>query len=238
MQTKIALISKDSANVKKLEGFIQHYQITMEKEIGVKIYDNELELFNRNEGVFFDIAIIDVALEKFPCQEYIRKLYSINPHIKIVLMGPITQAIIGYEVDAVGYFAVPLEYKNVFQFMDKAIKASEKENDKLFSISLSGKQKKRINLDDLKYVEIYGHNLVYHLTYGKECGIGVLSDLENKLIAHGFIRCNKSMLVNINFISSVNKEGIYIDDQLFTITRGRKKYVMQQLTFAFEHKAP
>ena len=230
--TKIAIVSDDLENIKAIKLHLDFYQKNSGEKIVINIYKNDILFFNAYRKLI-DIAIIDVESKYFSGLKLAEKLLLLDRHVKIILMGPETQAICGYTVDAVGYFLKPVDYNNVFMFLDKAMKIIANENISLFPISVNGGIIKRINLHELKYVEIFGHEIIYHLIYGKEYSYGVLHQVDEKLSPYGFIRCNKSCLLNVNHITEYSNGLIRIGDEKFTVTRSRKKIVEECLETAF-----
>lgn len=71
-----------------------------------------------------------------------------------------------------------------------------------------------LNIDDIEYIEIYGHQIRIIIAGGAplEC-YGSLSVLEKQLIDFDFVRTHKSYLVNCKYIFSIEKNRIILDNK-------------------------
>ena len=70
-----------------------------------------------------------------------------------------------------------------------------------------------VDVEQIIYIEIYGHWLhVYTNDEVLEC-YGILSDYESRLEPFDFVRTHKSYLVNCRYIRSVEKEQVVLDDK-------------------------
>lgn len=63
---------------------------------------------------------------------------------------------------------------------------------------------RRINLEELVYIETNRHLQVFH-TLNQEYSIyGKLGDFENALVPYGFVRSHQSFLVNMKYIEKIS----------------------------------
>lgn len=71
-----------------------------------------------------------------------------------------------------------------------------------------------VNLNNIIYIEIYGHWLRVCLKNGEtlEC-YGSLSNFEKQLDEYDFVRTHKSFLVNSKYIFSIEKNQVVLDDK-------------------------
>lgn len=71
-----------------------------------------------------------------------------------------------------------------------------------------------VNLNNIIYIEIYGHWLRVCLKNGEtlEC-YGSLSNFEKQLDEYDFVRTHKSFLINSKYIFSIEKNQVVLDDK-------------------------
>ena len=90
-----------------------------------------------------------------------------------------------------------------------------------------GIEKVSINLSELRYIELFGHNI--HLGTGSKPILcrDTLSRFESDLLNNGFIKVNRGTLINKGFIDRIDSENvILIDNTIHKISRGQKKNIM------------
>ncbi len=84
-------------------------------------------------------------------------------------------------------------------------------------------------LCDIMCFEIYGHDIVIHLSNGtkQECR-GTLKQIETLLPPESFIRLHRSYLVNLDFISEISHNNITLSDGM-NIPLGKTMYKRLQI---------
>ena len=87
----------------------------------------------------------------------------------------------------------------------------------------------RISTDRVKYIEVINHTLVYHTTEGVIQSSGNLKDIEGKLPAGQFIRCNRCYLVNLAFVRAVRGYRLVLDMEELQISRPKRAAVLEAL---------
>ena len=60
------------------------------------------------------------------------------------------------------------------------------------------------------YVEVYDHELLYHTEMGDFKTYGRLLDIQQKLQGYSFIQCNRSYLVNMRHVQSMNNDHLIV----------------------------
>lgn len=66
----------------------------------------------------------------------------------------------------------------------------------------------RINIYDIYYLEIQGHNISIHTKHGTYHKYGSLVN-ELKILSHyGFLKCTKNCIVSLNYIQSIHGDDI------------------------------
>ena len=87
----------------------------------------------------------------------------------------------------------------------------------------------KINLNDVLYIEVISHDIIFHLQNGEDLMTsGTLKKYEEKLKDFWFIRCNSCYLVNAHKIKRVEKLDIQlINNQVVAISHPKKKSFME-----------
>lgn len=91
-------------------------------------------------------------------------------------------------------------------------------------------QAEEVAANRLLCVEVYGHWLEFHMTDGTSVRIkGVLRDYVERLEQQGFVQIHKSYLVNMEYISVIEKDSVILtDERRLPLSRHRKKEVKER----------
>ena len=100
-----------------------------------------------------------------------------------------------------------------------------------YELVISTKDKKYfININQMVYIEIRNHTIIYHLINEEIKGSGTLKSLYANLKKHHFAFCNQCYLVNLAFVKGIDDGYLLINNEKIRIASSRKKSFMQELT--------
>ena len=139
-------------------------------------------------------------------------------------------AVQGYEVEAIDFIVKPFTYE-VFEYkLGRILSRTEDKREKSSIIVRSDDQVHNIRITKLRYVEISGHTLIYHMEKEQLEMRGSMREAEQLLEGHGFCKCSQSYLVNLRFITRIETNDVYLGDFAIHISRGRKKDVVRAMS--------
>ena len=72
------------------------------------------------------------------------------------------------------------------------------------------------------------HRIVYHTEDGDFETYGTLKEVEGKLPARHFSRCNSCYLINPNYIRSIDGNTVKVGEDSLEISRPKKKNFLRQ----------
>ena len=87
-----------------------------------------------------------------------------------------------------------------------------------------------LNANDITYVEVFDHNLVYHTTKGEYTVRGRLSDVIEKLSPDRFVMCNRSFIVNLRHVSNVTSDYLLIGNTRISVSKSHRKELMKRFS--------
>ena len=99
-------------------------------------------------------------------------------------------------------------FKSVFE---QAVFDAEQLWDDFILVSKGG-ECRRIELQDIRYIESYGHDLIIHYKGGEFAFRSTFADLKERLPDNMFIQVHKSFLVSAMFVNFVSYESLALDD--------------------------
>lgn len=178
----------------------------------------------------YDIVFMDIDMPGMNGMDTARALRKMDSNVVLIFVTNMAQyAISGYEVDALDFILKPI---NKFSFavkLKRAIARTTKRTDEYVQIKTDGGFH-RVRITAIKYLEIAGHYVIYHTTNGDYAEYGTLKEAESKINRPHFVRCNRSFLVNLRHVSSVNKDSVYVDGDELIISRPQRKVFLGALS--------
>lgn len=225
---KIAIVEDESMYKEQLQAYLQKYQLERKEKLDIAIFQDGEDIIDGYRG--FDIIFMDIQMQFMDGMTTAKKIRELDQEVIIIFITNMTQyAIQGYQVDALDYIVKPVEY---FAFQEKFTKALIKRKNRKIKTFLSipvSDGIRKIDIEELYYIESCGHNLLYQLQDEQISSRGVLKEVEKIMLSHGFFRCSKGYLVNMKLVDGIKGSQCLIHGQEIPIGRAVKKQFMEQL---------
>ena len=224
----IAIVEDEAANIEHLKDYIGRF----EAETGVKVHPS---IFNDGDEIAYDykpeydIILMDIQMRFMDGMTAAEKIREMDSNVIIMFITNMTQyAIRGYEVDALDYMVKPVEY---FSFSQKLLRAISRINrDKGYYITIPVEAGvKKLCVEDIFYLESFGHKMIYKTTTGEYESRGTMKELEETLASYGFYRIAKSFLVNMRYVDGMKNGNCVINETELQISRQKRKEFMEAL---------
>lgn len=215
----------DSAALGKLvaEYFRQNNQAYL-----IHVFNAPLDFIRSTEN--HDIVFMDIRMDTLDGLEVARIMRKINQDSVLIFVTHMAQlAIKGYEVDALDFIVKPADQFSINFVLDKALTRLESISSTVLALKTSSGIVS-LSSNDITYVEVFDHNLVYHTTKGVYDVRGRLSDVIKKLDQKRFIMCNRSFVVNLRYVFSICNEYLVVDGTKISISKSHRKEIMQHFS--------
>lgn len=134
----------------------------------------------------------------------------------------------GYDVDAIDYCIKPIQYRSLAVKLDKAIRILGNRTGVPVRIRMKDGMRV-ISSADIRYIEVMGHDLMFHTEDEVISAYGGLKEREEDLSGQAFARCSASVLVNLRYVTGLYGDEVSIGDERIRIGRTRKKEFLQKL---------
>lgn len=207
----------------------------------VATFDNPVESIDYLKSKKVDLLFLDIHMDDLTGIEL---LESVDIDAQVIFATAYNDyAMKGYELNVVDYLLKPISYKRFLQAVDKvynniygninkevAIDRSDVESEKgdfIFIKTSEGLQK--INFNEVLYIEGMKEYLKIFKLDGKIITRNNFQSIEDILPTEKFIRIHRSYIVAIDKIKKIDKNRIYISDQVLPIGDIYKKYFFDQL---------
>lgn len=192
--------------------FREKLEMTAEKcgiECTVSAFLNGAEMIsmlNRFDAVFLDVDMPGLSGEE--TAEYIIGLEKTLPIIFVTNHDDFVFSSFRYR--PFGFLRkryIDSELEDIIKRLDKYLAEIERcytfnSHNKLISV----------RLNDINYIEVYGHETLVHTANAVLTTSKALSAIEKELSEYGFIRTHKSYIVNTRYIFSVERNSIILSN--------------------------
>ncbi len=226
---RIVIVDADKNFVEQIKEYVKRFMDETGIDCTLARYSSGVDFISDFNAVF-DVVFMETELSIMDGIETASRLRQIDMNIPIIFMTNATHmAIRGYEVGALDFVAKPVSYPTFTQKLKKALVHTQKNNN--YSLILKMPDGfKRIYVRDIKYIEVFGHFLIYHTKHGDVQVRGSLVELEKELERYYFIRCSNCFLVNLRHVEGFTATTVEIDGLKLPISRRKKKEFAEQLS--------
>ncbi len=177
----------------------------------------------------FDVLFLDIEMPRLDGMSAARQIRERDEQVTIIFITNMAQyAIHGYEVGALDFLLKPVSYEALEMRLQKVWKLAQARQESGILLSL-GSGLRKIALSELFYVELVGHDLVYHLKDQSVTLRGSMREAEEQLRGKPFFKCNSCYLVNLDHVRAVSDGVAVVGGDRLQISRARKKAFMEAL---------
>lgn len=167
MIIKTAIVEDELDCARELKEYLNRFAECCGRELffNVTFFKNG-DVFCKNYTPDYDIIFMDIKMPSLNGMETAKYLRKIDSRVTLVFVTNMRQyALQGYDVDARDYILKPLDYSEFEYHMKKIMSYLSKREGRDIVLSFMD-EKVRIAVYDIYYIEVQGHNLVYHTAIG------------------------------------------------------------------------
>ena len=225
----LAIVEDEDSYAQQLTEFVTRFQKESGNTFRITRFKDGDEITNGYRGQF-DVILMDIEMKLMDGMTAAEEIRKLDQEVVIMFITNMTNyAIRGYQVDALDYVLKPVSYFAFSQKLDRAISRIKKSSSNIISIDI-GTGVKKLDIDNIFYVESEGHNLNFYTSAGEFTIRARLSDFEQQLSPYNFFRSNKGYLVNLKYVDGVENGACIIAGKQLQISRARKNDFMSALT--------
>lgn len=227
MAIRIAIVEDEDYQAQMLERYLQRFSDENRVDFTIKRFAEAVSLLD-DYSPDYDLIYMDIRMPYMNGMDAAHRLRALDQEVLLVFVTTLTQyAIQGYEVEALDYIVKPINYYDFALKLTRALKKLPQEAAEGMLLVSSENGTVRINPRSVRYVEVTGHQVVYHTLNGDVQQYGSLSQVEKTLDAAQFGRCNSCFLVNMQYVRSVKGYTLQLDDGELKISQPKKKRFME-----------
>lgn len=208
----IAIVDDENVQALLLSKMVNQWSFKNNKPTTIKLFSNsESFYFTWCEDKSFDILLLDIQMKGMNGIELAKEIRKSDDKLSIIFITGLSDYMsVGYDVSALHYLIKPVDEKRLFSCLDKACGRISKEQP--FIIVNVGGENVRIFQSELISAEAFGHNIKLEtLNSAYEIKMNI-SELEKALDKDHFIRCHRSYIVGIRYISRIGKKELTLEN--------------------------
>ncbi len=221
---RVGIVEDDAKYHLIIKGYLDSYAKDKEIEFQVRCFDNGLDFLETYDGNY-DFLFRDIERPQIDGLQVCSRLREKDAYLPIIIIShSASYAVKGYTVDAFGYVLKPIVPFDFYFLLDKVINRIS-ENKKDYLVISNKSRLKRIDTDDILYLEVSSDTIKIKTKEERIEVRGKIKDYEKKLSSDFFFRCSNSFLVNLKYCRNVNigESTITIGDKIISISRPKKK---------------
>ena len=227
---RIAVVEDDPAEADRLNGYIEAYAQKHACELSVCRCKNGLE-FLEKANKSFDIVFLDIEMPLMDGLEAAKRFRRSDNTACLIFVTKMAQlAVKGYEVNAMDFRIKPVrDFEFEFKIGKALAYCAALPKDEIAIENRKGFY--RIELSKIVYIEVFGHDLLFHTTEKNVEAHGALKDYEAKFAPKYFSRIAKSYLVNLKYVASYSHGEIGLaNGEKLLVSRAFKKTFANDLS--------
>lgn len=175
---------------------------------------NALEANNLLKETAVDLMFLDIQMPELSGIEFVKSLRN-PPHIVFTTAYP-DYALEGFELNAIDYLLKPIAFDRFLKAVNKATDRIKNEStdveDEYFFVK-ADKKLVKINYSDILYIEGLKDYVIIKCNEGRVITLQTMKSLEEKLPDQMFMRVHRSYIINLESITAVEGNTIYINNK-------------------------
>ncbi|TCD53807.1 response regulator [Alloscardovia theropitheci] len=184
-----------------------------------------------------DMIFLDIEMPGMLGMEVAQTLRTVDAHVPVTFTTRLAQyAAQGYDVDAVGYLVKPFSQQAFDIKMRKMFTIATRRKSRSLLVAAEGKVQ-RIDIREILYIEVNRHEVTYHCSTFEVTSWSSLKDviamLERENLLSSFSQANRYSIINLDHVSAVQGENVFVGKRSITLSRGRRKQFMMDLAHYF-----
>lgn len=196
--------------------------------------DFDIKLFAAGEQLLeagydaFDMIILDIEMGQINGIEVAKRIRQTNKEVKIIFVTGVEKLWPeGYNVNAYRYIVKPVEEESFSKAIVELLETMDKPQQ--YIMLKNEGTLERIAIPDIKYLAIQDRKVELYIR-GRSITTNIpMQEWEEMLCGHGFASPHKSYLVNLQYVSRLNKESLQL-------TTGEEVYVSKRKYKTFKEE--
>ena len=225
---RVAVIEDDRRSLAHIKDLLRCFEEENACRFEIVEYRDGDEIVE-NYRADYDFLLMDIELPLLSGMSAAEEIRKRDADVGIIFVTNSTQyAIRGYRVGALDYLVKPVDYASFAETMKRALLHRRTRKDQFLMLNTRGGRQK-VRIRSIRYVEVRDHDLTYHTLEGDIEIRGTFREAEQRLTPEGFFRCNKGLLINMEYVDGVDGLDVCMGSDRIRLGNNRKKAFMDAL---------
>ena len=187
-----------------------------------------VEQFESGEGSY-DLIFLDIYMKFMNGMEAARQIRRWDHRVALIFLTASREfAVEGYSVGASGYLLKPVEQETFEEALNRFF-AERYPRLRRSLLVVNGSAGRRIAYDDIMYIESRRMNVRIVCCHGTEHSIRKkLDEVQEELSGCRFLRCNRSYIVNMDYITDADEDFTMENGDRIPIKVREKKQIRKR----------
>lgn len=227
---RIAVVEDEQQYRDEVCQYIEQYATEHQLNFDVTTYTDGQEIVDDAQK-HYDIIFFDIEMTHLNGMDAAKVIREHDANVVMVFITNMAQyAIEGYEVGALDFVLKPIDYYGFSFRLARALGRVQKKQGNLeFAINTPGGIKK-LNSNDIYYIEIENRFLVYHTAEGDFSQRGTLQSAEEMFQNYHFVKCNHWYLVNLKYVTEIEENIVHVAGSRLEISRRNRAHFLKEVT--------
>lgn len=227
---RIAVVEDEQQYRDEVCQYIEQYATEHQLKFDVTTYTDGQEIVDDVQK-HYDIIFFDIEMTLLNGMDAAKAIRERDVNVVMVFITNMAQyAIEGYEVGALDFVLKPIDYYGFSFRLARALGRVQKKQGNLeFAINTPGGIKK-LNSNDIYYIEIENRFLVYHTAEGDFSQRGTLQSAEEMFQDYHFVKCNHWYLVNLKYVTEIEENIVHVAGSRLEISRRNRAHFLKEVT--------
>ena len=178
----------------------------------------------------FDVIFLDIEMNEINGMDVAREIRKNNEVAVIIFVTRLlSYAIEGYSVSAFDYVLKPFDKNEFNTKMNRVLKKVEESKLEKSILVKTNYKDRVIKIKDIKFVEVMGHNILFHTKDETISSWGTLNDVIAQINSESFGSCNRCYYVNFNYVTGMEGSNLYLGNDVIQISRYKKAEFLNEL---------
>lgn len=211
MKINIAICDDNEVFCNQLNAFIDKFSQENDMNFEVSTFNSGLELLCQYTDEY-KIIMLDIEMKGMNGIETALEIRKKNQKV-IIWFLTVSELYImeGYKAEAYRYLIKPLTYEQFSKEFEESIKWMEEKYLSPIVVEFRNKTY-HLEANDILFIEVFGHKLIYHLNDEAITAIDTLNNIELELQKSNFLRIHRSYLINLKKVKTFSKSEVVMEN--------------------------
>ena len=225
----VAIVEDEVSFATQLQEYLKQYEEENDVRFKISVFGDGAEILADYQPLY-DIILLDIEMPKVNGMKAAEEIRAQDADVTLMFITNMAHyAIRGYEVGALDFGMKPINYYTFSMKMTRVLKRTKQKAQQEILLTLPDGVKK-LNVQQIYYVEVQNRMLYYHTDEGVFVMRGTMQSVEQMLAPYAFAKCNHWYIVNLKHVSEVKKNTAVVAGNELEVSRRNRTAFLKALT--------